>query len=310
MHLNEYFNTVQDLEDAAHAAGAAARPDWPPLWSDAARWASASRVSSAIAAQELAIKLTKHVVENVVAGEVPCRTMAGMLANPAGAIKAAAAAYGGTRSLTAALSLMEAAASACLGSAWLYGVCDWAVSSVVEVGKALWKAWKAGRLGARENAEGGGVVADTLATLSSASARAAPALLPLLLIGTPATPLVLGAALVASGAGAALSAVLDPPAAAALARAVRGQALRCATALAWGAGGAGLAALARPDWAPWAYTVAQLASWHAMVGPALAAQAEAGRPAQPFALAAGVAAAAVGVLHCLGRAGDAAAAAA
>lgn len=308
MHLNDYFNAVQDIEDAAHAAGAAVRPDWPPFWGDAGRWVSVTKVSGFIAAQELAIKLTKHVVENVLAGELACRTMGSMLANPAAAIKAAAATYGGTRSLSAAFCLAEAASSACLSSAWLYCVCDWAVSSAVEVGKALWAAWAGGRLG---GGEGAGVGA-ALAAAASLTARAAPALLPLLSVGTPgAPPLLVGAALVAAGAGAALSAVLDPPARAALARAVRGQALRCATALAWGAGGAGAVALARPHWAPWAYTVSQLASWHAMVGPALAAQTEAGRPDRPFALAAGVAAAVVGVLHCLGKgAGDAAAAAA
>ena len=121
MHLNEYFNTVQELEDAAHAAGAAARPEWPPFWSDAARWASVTRISAAIAVQELAIKLTKHVVENVLAGELPGRTMAAMLANPAGAIKAAAAASSklvgapGARSLPAVVKGNNEAAMARVG---------------------------------------------------------------------------------------------------------------------------------------------------------------------------------------------------
>ena len=95
MHLNDYFNKVQDIEDAAHAAGATSRPEWPPFWTDRALWASVSRVSSFIAAQELAIKLAKHGVENVLAGELPARTMGAMLANPAAAIRAAAAAWVG-----------------------------------------------------------------------------------------------------------------------------------------------------------------------------------------------------------------------
>jgi hypothetical protein len=319
MLVNEYFNQVQEVEDAAHAAGGA-RPEWPAfgVW---ARFRPYTLQASTIAAQELGVKLLKHGVEDLLAAELPSHSLVPMLSNPAAAIAGAARRWAGSRSLAAAWGLAEEAGSASLSASWLYGVCDFVVSAAVEAGKALYAAWRDGGLRGSGGGDGGGeggssaagaLISRALTTAADVAARAAPAVLPLLTIGSAGAagpvPLLAFAGVAAAGAGAALHAALPPAAWAGLSRAVRGQALRCATALAWGTAGSALVSLVRPEWAAWAYTVAQLASWHVLVGPALAHQAEHGRTSRPAWLAAGVAAAAVGVLHSFGKGGAAVAA--